>query len=195
MAPAGRPSVRDLTAAPNLVTLSRLALVPVALLLMSADQRIWAAVVVAAAFATDGLDGYLARRLKRVTELGKILDPLADKVAVAAVLIYLTAAREFPAWALAVIVARDVGIAAGGARMARRTGVVPAALLPGKVALVVLAAMVFVFVLDLAPAEPVALVLGTAATVWSGAFYALVMRRAAGGGRGVTDTGSNGGGS
>lgn len=178
MEAAGRPSARDLTAPPNLVTLSRLALVAVALVLMFAGLRVWAAVVIAAAFATDGLDGYLARRLGRVTELGKILDPAADKMAVAAVLIYLAAAREFPVWALAVIVARDVGIAVGGVRMARRTGVVPAALLPGKIALVVLAAMVFVFVLDLAQAEPAALVLGMAATVWSGAFYAVAMRRA-----------------
>lgn len=180
MAATARPSLRDLAAPPNLVTLLRVALIPVVLVLMSRGARLPAAALVLVMFATDGLDGYLARRLGRVTELGKILDPAADKVAVAAVLVHLTIAGEFPVWALLAVAVRDVGIAVGGAFVLRRSGVVPAALLPGKIALVVLAAMVIVFVADLKAAEPAALWCGMFAVAASGLFYALTTRKISG---------------
>jgi CDP-diacylglycerol--glycerol-3-phosphate 3-phosphatidyltransferase len=175
--------MRDITAPPNLVTLTRLALVPVTLALMAGGHRIAAALVLVVTFATDGLDGYLARRLDRVTDLGKVLDPLADKIAVVAVLVFLVANGEFPLWALLLVAARDIAIALGGVAIARRTGVVPAALMAGKVALVALAAVVVVFTADLEPLEPAALVVTVAAVVTSGAAYGALARRVLLGGR------------
>ena len=172
-----RLSLRDLAAPPNLVTLVRIALVPVALVLLAADQRLWALAAMAVMFVSDGLDGYLARRLDRITELGKVLDPAADKIAVAAVLIFLVAAGEFPLWALLLVVARDVAIVMGGVVMAKMSRTVPPALMAGKVAAVVLALVVIVFVADVRALEPAALALCVAAVVSSGAAYAVVAAR------------------
>jgi CDP-diacylglycerol--glycerol-3-phosphate 3-phosphatidyltransferase len=174
---SGRPALRDVTAAPNLVSLARIALTPVVVALLASGHRAWAAGLLVLLFVTDGLDGYLARRQDRVTELGKVLDPAADKIAVAAVLIRLVVAGEFPLWALLLVLARDVAIAVGGVAVARRTGVVPPALMVGKVALVLLAVAVVVFAADIVMLEPPALSLAVAAVIISGAGYALAARR------------------
>jgi CDP-diacylglycerol--glycerol-3-phosphate 3-phosphatidyltransferase len=145
---------------------------------MCGDRRLAAAAVLVLMFATDGLDGYLARRLDRATELGKILDPTADKVAVLAVLVFLVAAGEFPLWALVLVAARDLGILLGGVAIARRSGVVPPPLMVGKVSLVVFAAVTTVFVADLKALEPAALAVCVAAVVASGTAYGVVARRA-----------------
>ena len=186
MPPAERPGsgtegggarLRDVTAPPNLVSLSRIALVPVVIATLASGHRYWAAGLLVLLFATDGLDGYLARRSDRVTELGKILDPAADKIAVIAVLVYLVAVGEFPLWALLLVGARDAAIVLGGAAVTRRTGVVPPALMVGKVALVLLAAVTAVFAADLEVLEPAALAVTVVAVVVSGAGYALAAGR------------------
>jgi CDP-diacylglycerol--glycerol-3-phosphate 3-phosphatidyltransferase len=59
---------------------------------------------------TDGLDGYLARRYSSTTRLGQWLDPLADKILVAAPILTLTFADRFPVWAAAIIVARELAV-------------------------------------------------------------------------------------
>ena len=174
MPPAGKLSWHDLAAPPNVVSLARLCLVAPVLILMAGGLRVLVLIVM---FATDGLDGFLARKLDRVTELGKLLDPVADKVAVGAILLYLVISGEFPLWALLLVVARDAAIAAGGIAITRRTGVVPQAIPAGKVALVVLAAVVVVFVADLRVLEPAALVSLCVAVAGSGAAYAVATRR------------------
>jgi cardiolipin synthase len=166
--------LRDLGALPNLLSLLRLALVPVAILLLVAGRRPAAAVVLGAMVLTDGLDGLVARRTGRITALGRILDPVADKVAIDSLLAALALRGEFPAWALALILARDAAILAGAAVIARRTARVPAAAAVGKVALVLLAAMTFAFVLDLRSVEPAFLIAGVAGAAASGIGYAAV---------------------
>jgi CDP-diacylglycerol--glycerol-3-phosphate 3-phosphatidyltransferase len=182
MAGAARVSARDLRAAPNVVTLLRLALVAPAILLLANGLRLWAAAVVVVMFATDGLDGYLARRLGRITELGKVLDPTADKVAVGSLLLYLLVAGEFPLWAFALVILRDVAIAVGGVAIARRTGSVPQALPAGKLALAALAAVVVVFVADISALEPAGIAVLLVAVLASGTVYAISMTRALRGG-------------
>jgi CDP-diacylglycerol--glycerol-3-phosphate 3-phosphatidyltransferase len=176
-------ALRDLRAAPNVVSLARLALVPVAVLLLIAERRVLAAGVLVAMVLTDWLDGFIARRTRRVTALGKILDPVADKIAIDSILVALTLRGEFPAWAVWVIVARDVAILVGALAVARRTDVVPASIMIGKVTLVVLAAMTFAFVLDLEPLEAALLAAGVACVVASGVVYAAAMRAALRAGR------------
>lgn len=71
----------------------------------------WLALVVfAVAALTDSLDGYLARRHERITRLGQFLDPLADKLLVGAALVTLVALRDFPLWAAATIVVRELAV-------------------------------------------------------------------------------------
>jgi CDP-diacylglycerol---glycerol-3-phosphate 3-phosphatidyltransferase len=91
----------------------RVFLVPFLVILILAEERT-ASYVAAAIFvvgaATDGLDGYLARRHAAVTRTGQWLDPLADKILVAAAVVTLTALGEFPVWAAVIIVAREAGV-------------------------------------------------------------------------------------
>lgn len=91
----------------------RVFLVPFLIILILAEERT-ASYVAAAIFvvgaATDGLDGYLARRHAAVTKTGQWLDPLADKILVAAAVVTLAAVRDFPLWAAVVLVVREVGV-------------------------------------------------------------------------------------
>lgn len=73
---------KDLFNVPNSVSLVRLALIPVFVWMVVDENYGWAGVLLAFIGATDWIDGYLARRLNQVTELGKLLDPVADRLAV-----------------------------------------------------------------------------------------------------------------
>lgn len=119
---------------PNILTLSRVAAVPVVVLLLLFESRqtcFWAAVVFTAASITDWLDGYLARKWEIVTVLGKFLDPLADKLIVMAALIMLIPLDRVPAWAVFVILAREL-IVSGIRSIASSEGIVIAASDLGK---------------------------------------------------------------
>ena len=119
---------------PNILTLSRIAAVPVVVILLvfeSQQNCFWAAFVFTAASITDWLDGYLARKWGIVTILGKFLDPLADKLIVMAALIMLIPLDRVPAWAVFVILAREL-IVSGIRSIASSEGIVIAASDLGK---------------------------------------------------------------
>jgi CDP-diacylglycerol--glycerol-3-phosphate 3-phosphatidyltransferase len=100
---------------PNLLTLGRVAAIPVVVVLMFSDSRIsgmWAASIFGIAAVTDFVDGWLARKWGVVTVLGKFLDPLADKLIVMAALIMLIPLDRVPAWAVFMILAREMIITA-----------------------------------------------------------------------------------
>lgn len=98
---------------PNALCVLRMALiVPVAWLLLVEEYQLTLCVFAFAAF-TDGLDGFIAKRFGWTSELGKILDPLADKILLVGVFITLAVAGLVPAWLAAVAVTRDVVITAG----------------------------------------------------------------------------------
>jgi len=96
---------------PNILTLARVAAIPVLVVLMLSDSRVsgmWAAAVFGLAAVTDFIDGWLARKWGIVTVLGKFLDPLADKLIVMAALIMLIPLGRVPAWAVFLILAREI---------------------------------------------------------------------------------------
>jgi CDP-diacylglycerol--glycerol-3-phosphate 3-phosphatidyltransferase len=98
---------------PNLLTMGRVAVIPLVILLLdrgSPKDCWWAALVYSAAALTDLIDGWLARRLHVVSVLGKFLDPLADKLLVMAVLIYLVPLGRIPTWAVALLLARELSV-------------------------------------------------------------------------------------
>jgi cardiolipin synthase (CMP-forming) len=98
---------------PNLLSISRLFLLPVILLLLQQRQTIPALALMTVSWITDGLDGYLARRLNQVTTLGKILDHLVDKIWVGTVLVMLTATRGLPFFIPTLVIGRDLLIVIG----------------------------------------------------------------------------------
>ncbi len=93
---------------PNVLSFLRLASVPVFLWLWVRGDRPAAVALYGAGAWTDFFDGYIARRTNSVTELGKLLDPLADRVFIVALTIALIASGAMPWWLAAVIVGRDV---------------------------------------------------------------------------------------
>jgi len=112
------PSSRVLTV-PNLISALRIAMIPVFwALIVDDDTTAWGLVLFVAVVATDWVDGTIARRTGQVSELGKVLDPVADRLAVAAGLIALVVRGAFPMWAAALILARDIAVLAGGALLA-----------------------------------------------------------------------------
>jgi len=102
----------------NAVTIGRIALVPFFALVLLADGghstawRLIATGVFVLAALTDRVDGYLARRHNLVTELGALLDPIADKLLIGTALVILSALGELPWWITVVILVRELGITA-----------------------------------------------------------------------------------
>jgi CDP-diacylglycerol--glycerol-3-phosphate 3-phosphatidyltransferase len=99
---------------PNAVTLSRLLGIPFILYFLhnpNEGDRFLAVAIFLITASTDWLDGYLARKLNQVTELGKFLDPLVDKLLVIAPLLALVELNQVPVWAVFLIIAREIAIA------------------------------------------------------------------------------------
>jgi CDP-diacylglycerol---glycerol-3-phosphate 3-phosphatidyltransferase len=98
------------------ITLSRMLAIPLVLYWLSGDptvsQRWWALAAFAIAAGTDWLDGYVARRFNQVSDLGKLLDPLVDKLLTIAALLCLVELQIVAAWGVFLIVAREIAITA-----------------------------------------------------------------------------------
>jgi CDP-diacylglycerol---glycerol-3-phosphate 3-phosphatidyltransferase len=166
---------------PNALTLLRILAVPVvvvALLGETPNGDALAAGVFALAALTDGLDGYFARSRDAVTTFGKLMDPIADKLLIAAVLVSLVSLDRLAAWVAMVIIAREFAVTVMRAIAAER-GIVISASWMGKAKTVLQIAAVFALIAaNPAPAWVDALVyLAVAATVISGADYFFGLRR------------------
>jgi len=155
---------------PTWITLTRLVAVPGLFWLLAGEptltQRWLATAIFLVAAGTDWLDGYLARKLNQVTELGKFLDPLVDKLLVLAPLMILVELGEVPAWGVFLILLRELTIA--GWRVNQTT--VSGANWAGKLKTVIQILAVAALLLGL----PYALVLfwgAVVVTLWSGWNY------------------------
>ncbi len=98
---------------PNALSLVRIFLIPVLvvfLIVVPRPYNLTAAAVFLAAVMTDWLDGRIARSMRQVTTLGKLLDPVADKLLISASLISLVQVGRVPAWMVVLIVGRDLAI-------------------------------------------------------------------------------------
>jgi CDP-diacylglycerol--glycerol-3-phosphate 3-phosphatidyltransferase len=100
---------------PNALTFGRIVMIPLCLWFLDQDTArsgFWAAIVFTAAAITDVLDGYLARKLNVVSVLGKLIDPLADKLIVMACLVWMVPMGRMPGWAVIVLLAREFSVTA-----------------------------------------------------------------------------------
>jgi CDP-diacylglycerol---glycerol-3-phosphate 3-phosphatidyltransferase len=98
---------------PNTLTLYRIISIPAIVVLMLFDNKICtfiAALVFSAAAITDYLDGYFARRYELVTNLGKIMDPVADKLLISSTFIMLASHHWVPAWMVCIIIGREIAV-------------------------------------------------------------------------------------
>lgn len=112
-APASAPISDAVWTVPNIISMVRLALIGVFVVLLLTHSDAWAIAALIAAGVSDFFDGYLARKWNQVTRLGRILDPMADRLLTLAVVVGLAARGVIPWWLTAVLLARDamVGIA------------------------------------------------------------------------------------
>ena len=98
---------------PNFLTVSRILLIPVFVVLFSTptpERSLWAAFVFVLAAVTDVLDGYVARRSGQITKLGRLLDPIADKLLVLSGLFLLVGLGQVAAWVAIVITGRELAV-------------------------------------------------------------------------------------
>jgi cardiolipin synthase (CMP-forming) len=109
---------------PNALSAFRILLIPVFVGLLLHEGTEEAGILLfAVVLATDWVDGYIARRTNQVTNLGKILDPVADRLAIAAGLIALMVRGAVPLWAGLLVIARDLIVLIAGGFLAARSGV------------------------------------------------------------------------
>ena len=110
---------------PNLLSLLRLVLVPVFAVVFfqpAPDAHRWAVLIYLTAFLTDVADGWIARHFNQITKLGRILDPLADKLMTFTVIICITADGIIPLWAVVVFFLKELTMAIGGYLMYQKLG-------------------------------------------------------------------------
>jgi len=135
---------------PNALTSIRILLIPVFILLFLSPgplRSVGAAVIFAIAALTDLLDGYLARRWKQITRLGKLLDPIADKLLILSALILLVDFDRVSAWIAIVLIGREVAMT-GLRAIASSEGIVISAEPMGKYKLAIQVAAVVLLILD-----------------------------------------------
>jgi CDP-diacylglycerol---glycerol-3-phosphate 3-phosphatidyltransferase len=167
---------------PNVLTLLRILLVPVlvvALLEATPNGSAIAAGVFALAALTDGLDGYIARSRRTITTFGKVMDPIADKLLIAAALITLVSLHHVAAWVAMIIIAREFAVSGLRVAAGQQGVVIPASPL-GKAKTVTQVAAIFAVIATGdhgAWWAQVLLYLAVAVTVISGADYFLNFRR------------------
>ncbi len=119
----------------NMLSLSRIVLtVPIVLLLLKpgSDYRAAVLVLMIVAAATDFFDGFLARALNQVTDFGRLLDPVADKIGLVAISAALVVVGDVPLWFAALLVLRDVLIVAGSMLIINRRKIVVQSVWAGK---------------------------------------------------------------
>lgn len=173
---------------PNLITGFRFILAGVlAIFLMVEQTRIiglLSFLVFSVAAISDWVDGYLARRYESITPLGKLMDPLADKILVATALIMLVPLERIPAWIALTIIVREI-LVTGLRGMASSAGVVVAASGLGKIksTLQYIGLGILIFPASLLPVfclHNFALIIvyvATVLTIWSGIDYFYKLRK------------------
>ena len=155
---------------PNKLTVLRMLLVPVFVLLLLLKDgtvqslRLAALLVFCIASFTDFLDGYLARRDHLVTDFGKFMDPLADKLLVCSALICMVGLRQLPAWYVIIIIGREF-IISGFRLVASDNGIVIAASWWGKFKTVSQMVTVILLILNLDCLQTLTLVFAAAALI------------------------------
>ena len=117
---------------PNALTLLRILLLPVVVWRFVIGDATGALIAYMAAMLTDALDGIIARKTNQITALGKLLDPIADKLSLVTLLGLFVSSGEIPLWVLAIILFKEVMMVIGGG-VALKHGIVVYALPIGKV--------------------------------------------------------------
>ncbi len=156
---------------PNILSLIRLGFAFLLYYFILKHQTPAAVVTSLVSMATDFADGYLARKLNEITELGKILDPMGDKIIVGLAAIGLYQSYGLPLWILLVIIGRDVLILIGSFFLFKRMRQVTASNTPGKIAVTVIAFLLLSYLFEFTALQIPLQVLAVTAIVLSFFYY------------------------
>jgi CDP-diacylglycerol--glycerol-3-phosphate 3-phosphatidyltransferase len=135
----------------NVITVSRLFLLPFIVYFLLTRRTTVAFVIMLVSLLTDVVDGYFARRLRQVTHLGELLDPLCDKISLAVILATLVVIRALPLWAAVVVVGRDFLILIGSLFVYTHRLVVFRSNWLGKLTGFLFGAMILAYTINLRP--------------------------------------------
>ena len=164
---------------PNQLTMARIFAIPVFIIVLMMGFRVTATIIFIAAALTDMLDGKIARKYNLVTNFGKLMDPLADKLLTMSAFICFVGLGDVPAWMVIVILGREF-IITGMRQVAAAEGIVIAAGWSGKIKtvcqmvaipLIMLNNWPFTFLPVVIPMDQIALWAALVMTIWSGAEY------------------------
>lgn len=135
----------------NLLSIVRALLaIPFAIVMLTSTPplRLWGAIIIVLAALTDKYDGVLARKYNQITEWGKILDPVADKIAVGAVAVVLLVLGNIPVWFVVALLVRDLLIFSGGMYIKTKKGIVLQSNEAGKWTVGIVSLALFLMVLN-----------------------------------------------
>ncbi|RKY86625.1 hypothetical protein DRQ09_05890, partial [candidate division KSB1 bacterium] len=134
----------------NFLSISRVFIAVLMIVFLVKGYNIWLIFLLGVIAAlTDVFDGYFARKLNQITELGKILDPVADKITIICLVIVLIYLRGFPVWLVILIALRDLILLLGGLLVIGKLKYVISSNIPGKVTANVLALLIASYIIDL----------------------------------------------
>ncbi|MCZ6632339.1 MAG: CDP-alcohol phosphatidyltransferase family protein [bacterium] len=164
----------------NAFSLLRVVLTPPVLWLiwLGLDYRWWMFGLVVVMILSDILDGYFARRFGEITRWGKILDPLADKVAIGTITLLLVFTRGLPVWVAVVVVGRDILILLATLILMNRVKIVISSNIWGRVATLVMSLLLIAYSMDFAGFKQPLLMLAAVLLVVSWFTYFLGFLRA-----------------
>lgn len=154
----------DFLLAPNLLAIFRILLLPFIFYFLAQETTsglFVAIVLIVSAVFSDVLDGYLARRLNQITDLGKLLDPLADKLGLGVFVIFIIFHRGFPIWPAVLLFFKDLLTLVGAIVLVRRKDLFPMSNNWGKLNSWVWVITVVLYIIDLNYAKQVFLILAT----------------------------------
>lgn len=137
---------------PNTLSFLRILTIPfIFLLILHSTSKNYPFLIAVFCFSIwlDFFDGYLARKLSQETELGKILDPVADKLMILFIILALIIKSDFPLWLGLFILIRDLSILLAGFISMKAKKGIKQSILSGKITFAVLGALILVFILDL----------------------------------------------
>ncbi|MGC9336592.1 MAG: CDP-alcohol phosphatidyltransferase family protein [Candidatus Cloacimonadia bacterium] len=141
--------VKSLATIPNLITTLRLLILPFILILLNRGENIWAFILILFCGITDVLDGFIARVLNQITSLGKILDPVIDKIFSLAIMVFLVFERNFPLTAFIIIIIIQLFILIGSYGLISKYKIVPSSNLFGKLSVFFISIAIYLYVLNL----------------------------------------------
>ncbi len=157
---------------PNLISLFRIGLlIPIGYFLWK-NNLLFFGILASLAFLSDFLDGILARRLNQISDLGKILDPLADKLSIGMAMVILFLKEIVPTWLMLLVVGRDVAILIAGLIFSGKYKQVTPSNFIGKVTANVLAFMVVSYIFDIQILQKIFTPLAVFFVILSSASYA-----------------------